>query len=147
MKTTMEEQIMNRTICSAVLFAAVTCVGLNAQTMKLQATVPFKFHVGSQVLPPGDYVIDHDNQSTLVYIKDSRGHLKARPLFTVGTGHAITPDKGVLVFNRYGREYFLSKVQGATASQARLLPRSSVEERIAKATPADLAVTASIKAK
>ena len=85
---------MNRTICSAVLFAAVASFGLNAQTMNLRVTIPFEFHVGSDTLPPGDYVIDHDNGNTLVFIKDARGRLKARPVFTAATGPVTTPGQG-----------------------------------------------------
>ena len=48
---------MKRLILAAGLFAAV--ISLHAQTMSMQASIPFDFRIGSVLLPSGEYSIRH----------------------------------------------------------------------------------------
>ena len=53
---------MKRLILAAGLFAATLTASLHAQTMNMQASIPFDFQIGSTVLPSGEYSIRHPNQ-------------------------------------------------------------------------------------
>src|SRR6185295_8502106 len=96
-----KEQYMKRLILAAGLFAATLTASLHAQTMNLQASIPFEFRLGSTVLPAGDYSIRHSGD--LLFVKQTGGAHKSAIFRTVGedrpAGSKAAP---TLQFNRYG---------------------------------------------
>ena len=80
---------MKRLILATGLFAAIACSGLQAQTMNMRANIPFDFRVGTDVLPSGDYLIQHKDGGVL-FIVAERGKASVIAL-TTGTGHPDTP--------------------------------------------------------
>ena len=127
---------MKRTIAIA-LFALATWTVIPsapAQEIAVHATIPFRFAVGSTLLPAGSYTfssplshvlrIQHGTQSTTAVFNDS---------------FALNPSArgGRLVFARHGDQYFLRAVESASASiHARLpqfhIPHSGPSERAAQ---------------
>ena len=90
---------------------------LSAQSIRLQAYVPFEFSAGSTMLPAGEYSVDAF-QSMLVLrqvkpVANDGVIVGVIRSYELPTGKAV----GTLTFQRHGNAYFLSGVKnGLTAS-------------------------------
>ena len=96
---------------SRALFVAVAGLALASagysQTVSIRAQVPFRFVVGDQTYPAGEYAVKTFNSdSNLTYIGNRNEPKSAMTLpHTINSG---TPTKNtVLVFHRIGNTYFL----------------------------------------
>jgi len=122
---------MKRLILAAGLFAATLAASPHAQTMNMQASIPFEFRIGSSVLPSGEYSIR--NSGGLLFVKQTGGAHKGGIFMTVGEDRpAGAKAAGTLLFNRYGSTYFLSKVWSAESKEARAAPQSPREKELAR---------------
>ena len=122
---------MKRLILAAGLFAATLTASLHAQTMNMQASIPFEFRIGSTVLPSGEYSIRHSGG--LLFVKQTGGDHKGGIFMTVGEDRpAGSKAASTLLFNRYGSTYFLSKVWSAEINEARATPKSPREKELAR---------------
>ena len=121
---------MTRLILAAGLFAATLTASLHAQTMNLQATIPFDFQIGSTALPSGEYSIRHSGG--VLSVQQTGGAHKGGMFLTVGEDRpAGAKAAGTLLFNRYGDTYFLSKVWSAESTQAQAAPKTPREKELA----------------
>lgn len=113
-----------------------------AQTTGLHVNIPFEFHVGDRVLPPGGYMVMLRSGSALT-ISDGKGLSAVRLTNGVSrTDHQQTPDS-VLVFVLYGNSYFLNEVRWSGYKDARSLLKSKAEIEFAKLnSPATKAIVA-----
>lgn len=110
------------------LFAAITICAQGSQTLKVQ--VPFGFHVGSSMLPSGEYTVDTEAAPGVVRLRsaDSKSTvmIQSNAVQTAGaTG------QGKLIFNKYGDEYFLSQIWHAGSNIGRQLPKTRREAEVA----------------
>jgi hypothetical protein len=132
---------MTRLILAAGLFVATVSTSLYAQTMDMQANIPFDFRVGSTVLPAGDYSIRHSDG--ILFVSQTSGARKSSVVLTVGADHPNTAiGKGTLQFNRYGDSYYLSKVWTPDSESARAPLKTPRERELA--SHIGLAGTASV---
>ena len=76
---------MKRLILAAGLFAATLTASLHAQTMNMQATIPFDFRIGNTVFPFGEYSIR--NTDGVLFVKQTGGDHKSGIFMTVGEDH------------------------------------------------------------
>jgi len=133
-----------RTLVTLGLSAVLSPVALLAQD-RINVTIPFDFFVSGKSFAAGDYSINHLNEGVLKIqrVKDGTG-VFAMVMAADKTSNAGIP---VLVFNRYGDRYFLSKVSGD--DQAWQLHPSKVEkELIAKVpSPKPVVVAAALRSK
>jgi hypothetical protein len=125
--TSQKEIVMKRTIAAIALFVASLFITAGVWAQAVKATVPFDFTVNNTTMPAGTYIIsststDHD----ILLISDQK---HARML------SAALPDRGnsgrdnVLVFHKYGDQYFLSKIRSDEASMNLRLPVWKAEKR------------------
>ena len=122
---------MKRLILAAGLFAATLTASLHAQTMNMQASIPFDFQIGNTVLPSGEYSIRHSGG--VLFVKQTSGAHKSGIFLTVGEDRPVgATGAGTLLFNRYGSTYFLSKVWSAESKEARAAPQSPREKELAR---------------
>lgn len=98
----------------------------------LEASVPFGFYAGKNVLPAGTYTLEVDNAG-MVWInrEDRRGRAVVG---TVGVGGRDFDHQSKLVFHRYGNEYFLSEMWVSGRSTGRKFRRTPREDQIAHNT-------------
>jgi hypothetical protein len=118
----------------AVMAIIAASVSANAQSLnyRLGANIPFDFSVSGEKLPAGKYWIKRaplGNGDTLVQISSADGEENITrltiPVFT------INPAKeGMLVFHRYGDEYFLSEIWPLGGLTGRELPKSRAERKL-----------------
>jgi hypothetical protein len=121
---------MKRLILAAGLFAATLTASLHAQTMNLQATIPFDFRIGNIAFPSGEYTVR--NSGGVLSVAQTTGDRKSGVFMTVGEDHPkSSTGMGTLQFSRYGDSYYLSKVWTAESSVARSLPKTPREKELA----------------
>ena len=120
---------MKRLIIAAGLFVATVSTSLYAQTMDMQANIPFDFRIGNTVLPSGQYSIHHSGN--MLFVRQADGG-KGGIFMTVGVDHPNTSTtNGTLLFNRYGGAYYLAKVWTPDTEVARAPLKSSRERELA----------------
>ena len=92
---------------SVALFAAATLYAQGSQTLTVQ--VPFGFHVGNSILPAGGYTVDTDAAPNILRLRSD--DFKSSVMIQTNAVEKLkAPSQGMLVFNKYGDEYFLSQV-------------------------------------
>jgi len=124
---------MSRTFTVAV-FAGVLLLGafgIAQASPRMRVEVPFEFHAGDRVLPAGEYVVEFrgagaSSAASAIYIlnrdKEILHVLHAIP----GTRNLTSQD--YVVFNRYGKDYFLVKAcQGSLEAQP---PKTRLEREL-----------------
>jgi hypothetical protein len=103
---------------------------LAAQEMvALHANIPFDFWVGNKLAPAGDYLIQTWDGKTV--FREEGGHLVASWLLGVPESRVTAPEKGELIFHRYGAEYFLSTVWTPYSKLGYSIPMTSREKGVA----------------
>ena len=114
-------------IIAIALFAASSLAAagnLSAQEHMVKANIPFDFTVNNNVLPAGTYTISSLSPSA-VQIRNVNGHVAELSLVQNDDKRSATP---VLVFQRYGNQYFLHEILAANAMNV-TVPRSKREQR------------------
>lgn len=111
-------------LLSVALLSATT--GVLAQERAVMANVPFKFMVGTKLLPAGKYTISSP-LSGVVQIKSADGQIASR-LVAVQSYHESNGGTE-LIFNRYGDRYFLHRILCPSTSRLNLDVPSSKSER------------------
>ena len=107
---------------------------------RLEADVPFQFHVGNMTLPAGRYMIHElkGSEPTIMQISSADGRLSV--LFGVESAQArTTPEKSELLFNKYGDGFFLSEMFDEGNVDGSRLLTSRDEKRASKENGADVA--------
>ena len=122
---------MTRFAFAAVLFTAFTSTLVPAQTMDMQASIPFEFRVGQTEMPAGEYVIHHDPSGALV-LQERSGRHAALIAFTVGARRPAPLQTGELQFNRYGETYFLARLWPPASQTGVALPKSPRETELTR---------------
>ena len=117
-------------LVAVMIFAALACTGLHAQTVDLRAAIPFNFHAGDKLMPAGEYVIQE--QGSVIWLRDADRHRPAFALMTVGAAGRNLSPQSRLEFNRYGSEYFLTEVWGSFTQDGRQLLPTARQKELAK---------------
>jgi hypothetical protein len=123
---------MKRLALVAGLFATVSLV-LHAQTADMNANIPFDFRMGEKLMPAGEYSI-RNNSNGVLYLREESGSHTAAFTLTLPASRRAAPKTGTLEFNRYGEDYFLTKVWTPGAQDGRALPQTKKEKEIASRT-------------
>jgi len=118
---------MKRTTVLAFLTAALISMGsacAHAQAPAFQ--VPFDFTVDNQVLPAGTYQVSYNAAKTAILIRSQDDRFHA--LNAIHSADPSTSDN-VVVFTKYGNQYFLHEVLCGAVSMHVALPTSKLEKR------------------
>ncbi len=119
---------MKRTIAIALVAASALAATGNAsaQQAMVRATVPFDFSLNNKLLPAGEYTITAASAHALL-VQNQAKHAAA---FTSTYSDGKQSKDSVLVFKRYGNQYFLNAVRGSTWSSMNVaIPQSKREQR------------------
>ena len=91
------------------LLVMMTVSSIYAQcNMRIKVNIPFEFSVRERILPAGEYTVSCRSQGLLLIQSGDRR--VSQVFMTLSTQAGTTPDESSLVFNRYGDQYFLSKI-------------------------------------
>ena len=110
-----------------VLAGACTAASLRAQNHEVRADIPFSFAVGSKQLPPGHYTFLTGPTYTMVTRNTDRETTilsKTEEAF-----HAVGY-LNILVFNKYGDDYFLREIRRPSIAMNVEIPQSKLEKQI-----------------
>jgi hypothetical protein len=110
-----EEYMKQRVLCLLGFIGVVlgmSTISAQGQIIgQLEADIPFTFHAGGAMLPPGKYIIHVLDNSDLGQMEIQSADGRTSALFQVREAlDSTAPKKTELVFNHYGNRYFLSKV-------------------------------------
>ena len=114
-------------IFAIALFAASSLAAagnLSAQDHMVKANIPFDFTLNNNMLPAGTYTISSLSPNA-IQIRNVNGHAAELSLVQNDEKRSKTP---VLVFQRYGNQYFLHEILAANALNV-TVPRSKREQR------------------
>jgi hypothetical protein len=115
---------------AVILFAAAS---LSAQP-PITADIPFPFHMGDSILPPGTYTTNMHIAGGAVLALRSDDGKSFRLAMTNAVHSSAGPAKPAFVFNKYGDEYFLSQIWTGAGEGGRELVKSRRENGLAAAT-------------
>lgn len=107
----------------ASIFAAGSAL---AQNLPVRANVPFSFNVGNKVLPAGNYTIT-PIMGSVIAIKN--WDAKASVLSATSQDGTESQDGPVLIFEKYGDQYFLTKIVASPGFTSAALPVSKAERK------------------
>jgi hypothetical protein len=111
----------------AALFATTLAAPF---TVKIRADIPFDFMVGKKRLPKGEYLIESVSDSGVLTIRNTK---KGKAVtFNTIKSKPTDSNKSKLLFNRYGEQYFLSRIWDPSSETILKLTKSKTEKRIAK---------------
>jgi hypothetical protein len=117
-------------LMALTLFAGLMVPATQAQSPILRADIPFDFVVLGTRLHSGEYHVKQMSpEVTLIQSKDARS---SAIVLTRAVPAGKISDVGKLVFNRYGDQYFLSKIWEASSASGRQLPKSRLEREVAQ---------------
>ena len=116
-------------LTALTLVAWLMVPATHAQSIMLRADVPFNFVVGDKQLPSGEYHVKQ-LQSGVVQVQGKVTRLSATVL-TFGTQARQLSGVGKLVFNRYGDQYFLSRIWVGSSGMGHELRKSRLEREVA----------------
>ena len=121
---------------AAASAATLICFGyapiVQAQSLRLRATIPFDFHVGSEIFPAGMYDIKLIAGAAIQMFTDKGKVIAASS--TTPVSNRAEKSGSRLVFNKYGDDHFLSEVHWSGYSIGRGLFMSRGELEIARNT-------------
>jgi hypothetical protein len=114
------------------LLAMLVAVPAYAQSSaNMAVNIPFEFVVGKTVLPAGEYTIRNGTPRTGLWI-ESAGRGPTVFILTDTAYASEAMSESSLVFNRYGSQYFLSKVWTVGTDIGCELHKSAAEREISR---------------
>lgn len=96
-----------------------------AQDTEMRVNVPFAFHNGSQQMPAGVYTVKMQTEHVILL----RGY-SASGFVTTNPEIGKPSEKGKLVFERYGDQYFLREVWPANSNTGQKCTKSKLEREV-----------------
>jgi hypothetical protein len=126
----------NRSFATLGVLALLAAASAFGQS-RVRYDIPFEFHFLDTAMPAGQYDVSgpFSNVRNVLSIECSACRAHGYTV-TYGIGGGDNPpDKGRLVFNKYGDTYYLSEVWKPGDSQGGALAKSKTEREIARTTP------------
>ena len=119
------------TVIAMIVLVGSMAVAAQAQNNgrpQLVAEIPFEFNVGNKTLPAGEYLVRSVSDTSPIVVLDilSRDG-KASAMLMMTSVQGKTPDRGKLLFNRYGSQYFFAQTWVAGDKIGLEAPRSRAE--------------------
>ena len=106
---------------------------------RVTADIPFDFTVGEKSMPAGKYIVQkHPTTNHLLVVTGRDTNKAAYAMFNDAT-KSRGAEKTVLVFHRYGNDYFLSQMWAAGESSGSELPISKAERKARKGADRNIA--------
>jgi hypothetical protein len=131
------EVVMKKEMLKSFIMLTLTitlaCLTAQAQAPnQMKADVPFRFIIGGQTLPAGEYTVRYVNQDSgknALLFKSTDG--KTSRIVNMNTTQSVESQmKASLVFNQYGDQYFLSEVWTGGDQYGLSLPESRAERQL-----------------
>src|SRR6476646_4406101 len=131
----MKKFVTASTKIGLLVLLSIAAVAASAKAQSgsgLKANIPFDFTVAGKKFAAGHYSIDRASQSNgdlVLQISGLDNHSTVFPI-TNPVETLTARDKSVLIFHRYGDEYFLAQVWRAGATPGRAFTQSHRERQL-----------------
>jgi hypothetical protein len=102
--------------------------GLNAQSYRLSATVPFGWQANSQHLGAGTYQVTKEQNAPMISVRNTTD---GKVTYVITSASSGTNSRPRLVFHRIGDQYFLAEVWAPGSTGATLVMSSAEKESMA----------------
>ncbi len=133
---------------SVTTLTAVLAAPLAAQTMWVNASVPFEFMLAGRSMPAGDYTVARPNSANMATIRVFGGNVNAMSL---AMNYTASPKErtgqALLIFHRYGDRYFLSRIVDGSQGTGVELPISHTEKELSKTASVEKLETVAVLAR
>ena|ERR1700693_507246 len=97
---------------------------------EMTVTVPFEFTAGDRILPASDYSVQvNPERGTVLLLSEGQRPLM---LLTIRKESRSAPQRGQLVFRRYGASFFLGEVWNQDSATGQTLAPSAQEKELAR---------------
>jgi len=116
-------------LTALTLVAWLMVPATHAQSIMLKADIPFNFVVGDTQLQSGEYHVKQLRPGVIQL--QGKVTRSSAIVMTTGVQTGKISDVGKLVFNRYGDQYFLSRIWEPSSITGRQLPKSRLEREVA----------------
>ena len=119
-------------IATCCLLAVSVASSARAQTpfTRLRVRIPFDFSVRGRILPAGEYEINRVGETPEVLLLSGVTNRDHAVFNTESVVASKIPNRGKIVFHRYGDSYFLSEVFVGGEQTGRELPESHQERAL-----------------
>lgn len=116
----------------ATALALLVTTAASAQSIKVQANIPFAFVVNHATLPAGEYTVNTvDIEGKVLAIADANG--KSRNLVIANSCQKLeTANQTSMVFHRYGNRYFLKRIWVQGNNVGHEIPATPREREVAR---------------
>ena len=121
-------------LSAIVLLASVASTQAQSLGNRLRVNIPFDFNISEEKLPAGEYSFGravNRSDDIVLSVNDREGHVKAIRLSNAVVKSRPT-QKALLVFHRYGDQYFLFQVWPSGATTGREFQKSKSERELQK---------------
>jgi hypothetical protein len=116
-------------LTALTLVAWLMVPATHAQSIMLKADIPFNFVVGDTQLQSGEYHVKQLRPGVIQL--QGKVTSSSATVLTMSTQARQLPDVGKLVFNRYGDQYFLSRIWAPSSGTGHELRKSRLEREVA----------------
>jgi hypothetical protein len=131
---------LTRSVVTLSFFVVLAATSALAQgRTRVTADIPFDFTVGEKSMPAGKYIVQkHPTTNNLLLVTSREANKSAYAMFNDRI-KSRGADKTVLVFHRYGNDYFLSQMWAAGESTGTELQVSKAERKARKGADRNIA--------
>ena len=131
----MRRQILNSVVAIGFVFL-FAALSVSAQTSdRIVAHIPFDFYVAKHKFAAGDYTVTRVNPrqgQVILVISERDGKNNSIVTMTpLATNRRSEDVRTVMVFNRYGNDYYWSELRSSADSFRGRLPQSKAEQTLA----------------
>jgi hypothetical protein len=130
-KKTYKEGPMNLRTLAVFVIGLAAAGTIPAQSLRVQANIPFSFVVNGKTLPAGEYNVRRATSPDMLSIRAVGGGEGAFSTYAPTTEPSPHQGTARLVFHRYGNQYFLSEVWGSNGQGDQIPPTPRERELIA----------------
>jgi hypothetical protein len=133
---------------SVSTLAVALAAPLAAQTIRVTANVPFEFMVAGRSMPAGDYTAGSfgSNISDAIQVSNGNTSVLALGMHSSTTAQEQT-GQALMIFHRYGDQYFLSRIVDGSRNSGLELPVSRTEKELSKTASLEKFETISVLAR
>jgi len=126
----MKKQIFTMIAMISLLGCLTVSARAQCSSLKSKANIPFPFNVAQTRLPAGEYIITCLPEDGLLLIRSKDQKASAAVIIISVTGKA--QDHGMLMFHRYGSQYFFVQAWTAGTKTGLELPTTRAERYAAR---------------
>jgi hypothetical protein len=124
--------ILSLVVALTITFAAVPSAADSFGSIRVD--VPFEFSAGHSVFPAGKYTIRPAGVNTNGVIRIISEDGKTSGVLLTNSAQSVqSKDESVVIFHRYGDQYFLFQVWAVGDTIGLEIPKSSMERQAARA--------------